>query len=360
MNYIGYDCPVCHKTFADGDDVVVCPVCGAPHHRECYKQQGGCGLEENHAKGIAWEDHINAHNTAYNAPNREQYNNGGFGGGESYHSSTTDNNAVQRCPSCGSVNPSDGIFCQVCGTMLGRNSYNSRAYGPGAAGPYANNQNPQQQYQNMYSGPFYSPYGGMNPEETLGEATVKEVATYVGPSSHYYLSRFRLMKANKRSSSFCWSGFLFGFLYFFYRKMYRVGIPLLIIFLFSMIPSFVYSYEYLRELSIQYASLTFPLPVIETTTLQNLAYISNIAQMANFGVSMVVGFTGHKLYLQDINRKISAIKARVQTANTDEYISTLSREGGVSPVLPAVLVGLLLFAYIGASMAIAMILNLNI
>ena len=110
----------------------------------------------------------------------------------------------------------------------------------------------------------------------------------------------------------------------------------------------------------QYASLPFPLPIIETATLENLAFISNIAQMANFAVSMVAGFTGHKLYLQDINRKIAAIKTRVQPENTDEYIRTLSREGGVTPVVPAVLVGLLTLAYIGVSMAIALLLNLNI
>ncbi len=33
--------------FAD-DDVVVCPICGAPHHRECYEALGHCALEELH------------------------------------------------------------------------------------------------------------------------------------------------------------------------------------------------------------------------------------------------------------------------------------------------------------------------
>ena len=26
-------CPVCKKQFEDGDDIVVCPECGTPHHR---------------------------------------------------------------------------------------------------------------------------------------------------------------------------------------------------------------------------------------------------------------------------------------------------------------------------------------
>ncbi len=212
MNYIGYDCPVCKSPFADGDDIVVCPVCGAPHHRECYKQKGGCGLEENHAKGIAWEDSVNAH------ARQQSQQNTGYGGQSAYQRNDRQDSSVQHCPACGSANPSDGIFCQVCGTMM-RRSNTTGGFNPGASGPYYNNQGTQQQYQNMYSSPAYSPYGGMNPEETLGEATVKEVATYIGPSSNYYLSRFRLYKANNRSSSFCWSGFLFGFMYFFYRKV---------------------------------------------------------------------------------------------------------------------------------------------
>ncbi len=53
-NYTGYRCPVCGKAFAQGDDVVVCPDCGAPHHRECYRSLGRCAYEEKHAAGEAW------------------------------------------------------------------------------------------------------------------------------------------------------------------------------------------------------------------------------------------------------------------------------------------------------------------
>ena len=29
-------CVVCHAYLFSDDDVVYCPECGAPHHRECY------------------------------------------------------------------------------------------------------------------------------------------------------------------------------------------------------------------------------------------------------------------------------------------------------------------------------------
>lgn len=41
-------CAYCHSYLFEDDDVVYCPECGAPHHRECYNQIGHCGLENFH------------------------------------------------------------------------------------------------------------------------------------------------------------------------------------------------------------------------------------------------------------------------------------------------------------------------
>lgn len=41
-------CGLCHAYLFEEDDVVYCPVCGAPHHRECYNHIGHCALEEFH------------------------------------------------------------------------------------------------------------------------------------------------------------------------------------------------------------------------------------------------------------------------------------------------------------------------
>ena len=40
----GEKCPVCGAYLFDEDDVVFCPECGAPHHRECYNAVGHCAL----------------------------------------------------------------------------------------------------------------------------------------------------------------------------------------------------------------------------------------------------------------------------------------------------------------------------
>lgn len=44
-------CPVCKKQFEDGDDIVVCPECGTPHHRECYNSIHHCANADLHSEG---------------------------------------------------------------------------------------------------------------------------------------------------------------------------------------------------------------------------------------------------------------------------------------------------------------------
>ena len=44
----GISCSLCHAYLFEEDDVVYCPVCGAPHHRDCYNHIGRCALEEFH------------------------------------------------------------------------------------------------------------------------------------------------------------------------------------------------------------------------------------------------------------------------------------------------------------------------
>ena len=54
MNYTGEKCVHCERVFTDEDDIVVCPECGSPHHRECYKIQDKCTNEHLHSEGTLW------------------------------------------------------------------------------------------------------------------------------------------------------------------------------------------------------------------------------------------------------------------------------------------------------------------
>ena len=55
MEFTEYKCPVCDKQFKKGDDVVVCPECGTPHHRECYEKEGHCHFADKHGADFSFE-----------------------------------------------------------------------------------------------------------------------------------------------------------------------------------------------------------------------------------------------------------------------------------------------------------------
>lgn len=46
--YENKKCPVCKEVFKEDDDIVTCPVCGTPHHRECYKSLNHCANQDLH------------------------------------------------------------------------------------------------------------------------------------------------------------------------------------------------------------------------------------------------------------------------------------------------------------------------
>ena len=37
-------CPFCHGLFSASQEVVVCPTCQTPHHKECWDENGGCTI----------------------------------------------------------------------------------------------------------------------------------------------------------------------------------------------------------------------------------------------------------------------------------------------------------------------------
>ena len=53
--YDNEKCPVCSKPFEKGDDIVTCPECGTPHHRECYNELGGCKNRSLHGTDFVYK-----------------------------------------------------------------------------------------------------------------------------------------------------------------------------------------------------------------------------------------------------------------------------------------------------------------
>ncbi|HCR44523.1 MAG TPA: hypothetical protein DIV41_08065 [Ruminococcaceae bacterium] len=212
MDYNGLKCPVCGKTFTKDDDIVVCPECGAPYHRECYAKAGRCVFSEKHGQpGSAWK------------PQKTISENGPAGADETTH-----------CPRCGFINRGDAMFCQHCGLPLGEihSQYTYGAAG-GRQPPYGQGQRPfggqrQQPFgqgQQPYGAGqpfFFDPLGGVNPNETIDDIPVGEVARFVQDGTQYYIPVFMNLKKFAKNR-FNFSAFLFPGIWMLYRKMYKLG-----------------------------------------------------------------------------------------------------------------------------------------
>ena len=55
MNYENQICTGCGQPMYEGEDIVVCPECATPQHRECYNKLHSCVNGYLHASGYEWQ-----------------------------------------------------------------------------------------------------------------------------------------------------------------------------------------------------------------------------------------------------------------------------------------------------------------
>ena len=189
--YEGVKCPVCNGyLFEDADDIVVCPICGAPHHRACYQSIGHCSLEELHGTD-------------------KQYDKV-----QSKKADTNDTSKENVCPNCKQVITNDMLFCPHCGRMRGETSNHSGMQGP----PYLVNR--------------LDPFGGINPATDIGDGvTARQAAEFIKVNTMRYIPKF----ASKSKTSWNWLAFILPHGFFFYHKMYKHGIIVSLIYLSAII-----------------------------------------------------------------------------------------------------------------------------
>lgn len=53
--YAHLTCPVCRAKLFEDDEIVVCPECGAPHHKSCYMGLGRCAFADTHGTTEQWQ-----------------------------------------------------------------------------------------------------------------------------------------------------------------------------------------------------------------------------------------------------------------------------------------------------------------
>lgn len=219
-NYLGYKCVVCGQKFDEKDDIVVCPDCGTPYHRECYMKSGKCVNEELHKTGESWE-------------------------GQKEHED--EKSEYKKCPYCGTVNKPHTIICEHCGAPLVDEINKNMASG-NAEGNFGG-MNGASGNGGMYGNTFaFNPqdkYCGMNPDEDFESVSLKELSDFVKTNQIYYLPIFKKMKDTGQKISINVTSFLFPQLYFANRKMWIWTAVSILVSLVLSVPSLLYMmFEY--------------------------------------------------------------------------------------------------------------------
>ncbi|HEX2985773.1 MAG TPA: RING finger protein [Caproiciproducens sp.] len=328
-DYTGMKCPVCGNVFTASDDIVVCPDCGAPYHRECYAHEGKCVFTEKHGTPDAWKP-----------PEKTEDN--------------RKNDSAKRCPRCGFPNSENALFCEHCGQSLTntrqdfQGSPQNGGYQPfGSPFPNQPGDSPQGGFPGQQVPFVFDPMGGVNPNEPIDDVPAGDVAKLVQNNTQYYLPTFIRMKRFGQNR-FNFSAFLFAGGWMLYRKQYKLGAIITSImgalYLFYIYASIYFSAPLYASLLkqvgasadtispsydqlVQMSELLAKLPMSQVIWF----FIPTIIALFQFIIMIVVGINGNRWYLKHCVAKVG--KIRTETKNSTENAIRLQEEGGVNTAL---------------------------
>lgn len=276
MNYNGEKCVACGELFSADDDIVVCPQCGSPHHRECYKKDNVCANTVLHETGGKWKP------SSFEEADSEKYDN-----------VSEDENSL-----------SEEVHSGNTGQEGGMNGGIPREGDLGTALAFI----------------------GFDPNEDIGGATVKEVSQFVGPNTLYYIPIFKRMKDFGTKISFNLSCLLLPPLYFANRRMWGWAILSAILMVILSTPDMMLIMaEQFGSSETYEAALNIVLNNKET-----LLELSEYMAMASWVGSIVLCLFGNRIYYHYVMRSIKRIKT---VCHDDESRSrSFMQKGGIRPI----------------------------
>ena len=282
----GQKCVVCDTHFEKDDDVVYCPICGAPHHRSCYNSVGKCGLDELHGTENQYD---------LRKVSAEQ--------------ETQKNSAEEgECAFCHAKFENDAKVCPYCGRpRIGTNFIQIDFL------------------------------GGVDPEQDIDGIPAKEARDFVAVNTHRYIPKF----ASGRKVSWNWMAFIFPQAWYLSRKMYRLGaiiLTLLVVATIFTLPTMEFintqlPKEYTRQEFIEYMYQALP----EMNLVPMLLF--TLSGAINLAVRILGGLFGDYWYKKYV---VIKVKGRKESDMPKEDYN--HKYGGVNLLLAAI--GLMIMSYL--------------
>ena len=288
QNETKLSCVKCNAYLFEEDDVVYCPVCGAPHHRDCYNAIGHCALEESH-------------------------------GTENQYDLLKKKNAENQKSAYEVVIPQDDKA--------------KDEYTPG-----------DEIFQNLPPMDFL---GGIPADFEIEKGiTAKETRNFVISNTHRYVPKFtQLSKKNKTSWNFI--AFFFPAEWLLSRKMYKKGIIVGIFVIMATLLSIPLN-NTLLNLGFFDLKSSEDIAHFVMSNLNNIHWASMLLALLgstlNLALRLVVAMLGDFWYRSHVMEKIKEIKE-----TSDDIAEDFRRKGGVS--LFMFLIGLLATQYLPSIIA---------
>ncbi len=240
----GVRCPYCGNEFKEGDDVVVCPQCGTPHHRSCYASAGVCANLSRHDEGFVWE-----------SPAAEQ---------------AAQSQEQPLCPNCQKPYSPGDRFCNNCGQPL--ESSNGPAFERS-----------------------FLPDIDENAE--IDGVKVSLLRQYLGSSWQYYVYQFMMQDSFSRKISFNWSALIFPGMFFLYRKLWGMAALSFVVSLVCGLPS----------ATLYLTSFGYQLPFLSYSVWSSASMICGLISMAYcITCSLYASWMIRRSAIKNINRLTDA------------------------------------------------------
>lgn len=294
ISYNGEKCIVCESEFTDSDDIVVCPDCGTPYHRECYREKNGCINHELHESGGSWM-------------------------AESFKMKIKKDAVKKVCPDCSFINPQDAEKCRNCGSDF--------------SGRECRKIDLSDDKVVRIELDADADYFGMNPMEIMDEGsgiTIGEMADYAKNNKLYYMLSFRRLKKAAVKFSLNFFAFFFPEFYCASRKMYPEAIAVLILRFILQIPSYFEVISQMDTMGFPYAAGIYSNLIKFASDHAFSSSVVNTANSLDVALRVVFSLLANQIYFRHTVTKLK--KLRKQVPDYLKYRTVIKTSGGISVV----------------------------
>lgn len=321
-SYKNQKCPVCNQEFKDGDDIVTCPICGTPHHRECYNKIGHCFNEDKHAQGYEFKKSnevkseekaspadkstpVGSYFSPQNSANEEN--------GESAKSENAEHKSnTKKCVNCGEEINKNAPFCNKCG----------------ARQPMDNPSNPQSFIPNFNTGYEHS-------NLTIDGESAEDVAGVIKTNIPKFIDKFK----SGKKFSWNWAGFIFGPYYLFFRKMYKEGsIFLALQLIVSLVAQGLYAKPYAKLMqfvsdnaaAISSGKLSSDLVSKFSTLYEKILPMMLIMTVANLVFHIIIALCSNNFYKATVIKKVKDVNQKIDEGGMLEQMMPFANSAPLS------------------------------